>query len=390
MKKEKISIYTFDESFEIHRIIGSVLGKEKSPTVVFFGGIHGNEVAGVIALKKVMNQIKSESIPLNGNFYAIAGNLKAMEIGERFLDVDLNRIWTNSELENSALNLTKEYEEREEVYQVIKGIIASNKGPFYFIDLHTTSAETKPFITISDSLNNRKFSKAFSIPTVLGIEEYLDGPLLTYINEFGHVALGFEAGEHYKESSVDNSIAFIWLALEASGCIDKKEIKKYSFYKHYLSLFRDKQEFYEINYKYAIEDGEQFIMNSGFSNFENIKVKQPLAISNNKTITAPNNGKIFMPLYQKQGDDGFFIISKISKFWLGLSVFVRRLKLYKLLSVLPGVRIDKENKYTLIVNPNKAKFLATEIFHLFGFRKKVVKNNMLYFIRRDRVTTNFA
>ena len=106
-------------------------------------------------------------------------------------------------MENKELLSTKEFEEREEVYQVIKGIIASNKGPFYFIDLHTTSSETKPFITISDSLNNRKFSKAFSIPTVLGIEEFLDGPLLTYINEFGHIALGFEAGAHYKDTSIE-------------------------------------------------------------------------------------------------------------------------------------------------------------------------------------------
>ena len=390
MCKRKVNIQSFSENITVHRIIGSVLGKEKTPTVVFFGGIHGNEVAGVIALQKVMEQLKSENISLNGNFYAIAGNLKALEQGKRYLDVDLNRIWTNKELENKELLSTKEFEEREEVYQVIKGIIASNKGPFYFIDLHTTSSETKPFITISDSLNNRKFSKAFSIPTVLGIEEFLDGPLLTYINEFGHIALGFEAGSHYKEASIDHCIAFIWLALEASGCIDKREIKKFSFYKHYLSMFNDKQEFYAINYRYHIKEKEDFAMNVGFSNFENISENQPLAISNSQSIKAVQKGKIFMPLYQKQGDDGFFIISRISKFWLGLSVFVRRLKLYKLLSIMPGVAIDKEQQYTLIVNPNTAKFMATEIFHLFGFRKKVLKNDRLYFIRRDRATSNFA
>ena len=57
--------------------------------------------------------------------------------------------------------------------------------------------------------------------------------------------------------------------------------------------------------------------------------------------------------------------------------------------MLPGIKQDTSNKYTLIVNPKTAQFLTNEIFHLFGYRKKVIKGNKLNFIKRDRVIKKF-
>lgn len=55
------------------------------------------------------------------------------------------------------------------------------------------------------------------------------------------------------------------------------------------------------------------------------------------------------------------------------SILLRKLKLDHVLRLLPELK-DKLNAYTLIVNPKTAKFLASEIFHLFGYRKKLVKD----------------
>ena len=96
------------------------------------------------------------------------------------------------------------------------------------------------------------------------------------------------------------------------------------------------------------------------------------------------SGYIFMPLYQKKGDDGFFIVNKVSRFWLNLSILARKLHVDQLLRILPGISQDPYCKYTLQVNPKTARFLATEIFHLFGYRKKVKKGDFIYFTKRDR------
>ncbi|MGJ8743218.1 aspartoacylase [Polaribacter sp.] len=386
-----IEIESFHKKNIVQRVIGHVKGAKKSPTIIAFGGIHGNEPAGINALQQVFKRIKDENISLIGNFYGISGNINAISENIRFKNVDLNRIWTKEEILKLPLNkeLYEESKEQYEIYIIIKDILKKEKGPFYFLDLHTTSSVTEPFITISDSLNNRNFSSHFTIPTILGIEEYLDGPLLTYINEFGHISVGFEAGQHESAVSVDNCIAFLWLALVASKCVKKEEIKNYDFYKNSLTLFSEDQDFYKIDFKYSIKPFEVFKMVKGYKNFREIVKHELLAHSNGNEIQSHIKGKIFMPLYQKKGDDGFFIISRISKFWLKTSRIARKLRFHNFLKLLPGVSSDKNNSYTLIVNPKTAQFLATDIFHLFGYRKKILKNDKLYFIKRDRKISEF-
>ena len=375
-----------------NRILGDIKGSKQTPTVVILAGIHGNEQAGVKASKKVLHKIKEDNIQFKGNFYVIFGNINASKKGIRFEDVDLNRIWRKENIEainNRSVEENAETKEQIEIYKLIKDIIDRDIGPFYFIDLHTTSSATVPFITISDSLNNRKFSSNFPVPVVLGIEEYLDGPLLTFINEFGHIALGFEGGEHHDEKSVTNCEAFIWKALVHSKCVAKKDITNYNDYKNELSNLCCKYDFFEIKYRYGIKKDEDFKMKSGFINFESIKKNQDLAQSNGELIKATEDGRIFMPLYQNLGEDGFFILSKISKFWLSTSLFARKLKINHFLRLIPGVNKAPENNYTLIVDPKIAKYLAKDIFHLFGYRQQIYKDDKLHFIKRDRKKTAF-
>jgi Succinylglutamate desuccinylase / Aspartoacylase family len=376
-----------------NRILGNIDGSKNKPTVIIIAGIHGNEKAGVKASKRVLHKIKEENIAFNGNLYVILGNINALNKNIRFEEIDLNRIWKKENLNaikiNNSAVLRTEEKEQTDIFLIIRDILKNEKEPFYFLDLHTTSSSSIPFITISDSLNNRKFSSNFPVPVVLGIEEYLDGPLLTFINEYGHIALGFEGGEHNNPKSVENCEAFIWKALVHSKCISKKDILDYKKYKNELSDLCCKYEFFEIKYRYAIKNGEKFNMNPGFENFEAIVKDQKLAQSDGVGITAMSNGRIFMPLYQELGEDGFFILQKISKFWLKTSILARKFKINHFLRLIPGVTKDPENNYTLIVDPKIAKFLAKDIFHLFGYRKQIFKDDKLHFIKRDRKITNF-
>ena len=375
-----------------NRELGSVKGSIESPTIVILAGIHGNEKAGVLATERVVQKIREDNILFEGNLYALLGNVNALEKGIRYETSDLNRIWHKGNIDSindGTIFLDAEVKEQIQIYDKLKEILNENKGPFYFLDLHTTSSTTVPFITISDSLNNRKFSSNFSIPIVLGIEEYLDGPLLTYINEFGHVALGFEGGEHHDELSIDKCEAFIWLSLVYSMCIKKSNLLQFSKYKNELAEPSFKNVFFEIIYKYTIQKDEKFDMHLGFDNFELISKNQNLAQSNGKEIVAIEKGRIFMPLYQKLGDDGFFILNKISTFWLKASLVARKIKINHFLRLIPGVRIDPQHRHGLIVDPKVAKFMAKDIFHLFGYRKQVFRNGKLYFTKRDRKVIPF-
>ena len=59
--------------------------------LVAVGGLHGNERAGAHALVRVVEQLQDGAPLVRGDVLALTGNLKALEVGKRFLDEDLNR-----------------------------------------------------------------------------------------------------------------------------------------------------------------------------------------------------------------------------------------------------------------------------------------------------------
>jgi succinylglutamate desuccinylase len=383
-----IDVYSnaIDHKISVNRLIKKIEGVQPGATVVFFGGVHGNENSGVLALKDVLEKINKKDV--KGSIYGISGNLKALEQQQRFIDEDLNRLWTKERIVNikNKTNLNAEESELLELLSILNTIIETNKPPFYFIDLHTTSSKTLPFITINDALINRKFSNLFPVPIVLGIEEYLNGPLLSYINELGFVSLGFESGQHHDLQSITNSIAFAYLTLIFSGVLDKKGDTDFNRYYNELKIQSSNLvDVFEVIYLHKIKEKDTFKMYEGFKSFQSLKKDTVLAINNEIEIKAPFSGRIFMPLYQKKGADGFFIIKRIPPFFLKLSTVLRRIKTDSLLAFLPGVSWVNKSEGILQVNLKIAKFFAKSFFHLLGYRNKQITSTHLRLNNRERV-----
>ncbi len=386
-----------EKTIKNERIIIQFKSEKTGPTLVFFGGVHGNETAGIQALLKLKKLLSTHKKYLQGSIYGIVGNIKGVEQNKRFIDEDLNRMFTKKNVlsfqEKKHQEFNNEQLEQQQLLNCITTILSQNKGPFYFIDFHTTSSKTLPFITINDALINRWFAKCFPVPVVLGIEEYLEGPLLSYINQLGYVSLGFESGQHEEVEAVKNAYAFCCLSLVFSGIIDQKYLTNFE---NELSVLKKHngglKNTFEVVYRYSIQENEIFKMLPNFRSFQSINKGDNLAISGNQTISSPYSGLIFMPLYQTQGTDGFFIIRAIPKFLLKLSSILRKLKVESLLVILPGINRDKNDRETLIVNLKIARFLAKPLFHLLGYRSKTINQNRLLLQNRERVaqTASYA
>ncbi|PQB04161.1 hypothetical protein BST85_04020 [Aureitalea marina] len=361
-------------SVTVDRILGHYRGSKPGPVLVFFGGIHGNEPAGVFALHRVFEFLNSTAPEFAGEIIAITGNLSALQLGVRYQRVDLNREWTRSNLEKidqSAPNdLLEDQQELMEINQILQKLTLSRKGPFYFFDLHTTSSETIPFLTVNDSLLIREFTYQYPAPIILGIEEYLDGPLLSYVNELGYVAFGFEGGQHDELASIANRQAFIYLSMVFTGAIDKANIN-YKKYHHTLAKHnRRLRSICEIIHRHLVTCRNDFEMLPGFTNFQPIHKGQHLANCPSGPINDPKDGKIFMPLYQGKGDDGYFIIRPVPKLFMTLSAWARHIRMDRFLPLLPGVEWANGNKDELVVDLKTARFLARPLLHLMGYRSK--------------------
>ena len=118
---------------------------------------------------------------------------------------------------------------------------------------------------------------------------------------------------------------------------------------------------FEIIHLHSIVNGEQFKMLPNFNSFQNLSKGTPLAFSNGKQLVAQRDSVMFMPLYQKKGRDGYFLIKKIKPFFLNLSTVLRRIKADSLLPLLPGISWDTKDKNALQVNLKVTKSISPNI-----------------------------
>ena len=370
-------------------LIGAFVGNPSGPTLIVVGGLHGNEPGGAIALSRLSPELTQIENKLRGRVYFLTGNTRALSSGVRFIDTDLNRSWTPHNLSNvgsAELLDSSEGSELTELDQLLDSILITAMDEVFVLDLHSTSAEGVPFATVGDTLRNRKFAQKFPVTILLGIEEQLDGTMLEYLNNAGAVTLGFEGGQHNSSDTVTNHIAMVWLALENAGILSDADMPDSELYRWRLGAGKRGSSIVEVRYRETINDNDKFEMNPGFNNFDPIKKGQILANNRHGLIGATESGMILMPLYQKLGNDGYFIGREISPFWLWLSGILRGIGIQKIIQILPGVSRDPNDTATLIVNTRIARLFPLQVFHLLGFRRRRWMQNKLVVSRRKHDT----
>lgn len=368
---------------ETARLIGRY-GAPPGPRLICIGGLHGNEPSGVLALRRVLSSLRSMAASFSGELIAVAGNLQALRAGRRYLAEDLNRGWSSRLRWTRDPGIgTEEIRERMALRDLIDSSLTDDTAETRVLDLHTTSGISIPFVTLGDTLRNRAFARHMGLPLVLGIEEQIDGALLEVITDRGAVGIGVEAGQHVDPTSVDHHERVVWMALVAGGHVRADDVPNFRAMKDDLrNAWRGLPAVFEVRYRRPVLPGDGFRMLPGFANFQPVRRGETVARDRGGDICSPEDGRIFLPLYQDQGDDGFFIVREVRPFWLRVSAALRRARIDALVPALPGVHRTRRRPDTLIVNQRVARWLTPEVFHLFGYRRSRVSRGLCVFRRR--------
>ncbi len=299
------------------RIIGSIEGAEEGPTIVALAGMHGNEPSGVEALENVFSILSASQVPFRGRFIGIRSNIDALSSGVRYIDEDMNRIWFPGIIEQIHNSSEEELDSNErvemkEVMRLIDDFVGQEGGDSVVIaDLHSFSAEGCMFAITANKEEHVNLLSRLHVPLIFGIENTLRGTALRYYQDQGYLTFALEGGQHENDLTVYNVTAALMMMLKECGAISDDSINSLDEFDEHL---REHTQYVppkvELIYQHIIEEGDNFSMRPGFKNFQYVKKGEWLANDREGKIKAQCDGFIVMPLYQDQGNDGFFIVEE--------------------------------------------------------------------------------
>ncbi|MEZ4773474.1 MAG: succinylglutamate desuccinylase/aspartoacylase family protein [Bacteroidia bacterium] len=300
------------------RMIGFYTSGQKGPLLFFIGGIHGNEPAGVIALQRVFNKLSGLSLPFAGKFVGVCGNMPALSNGIRYIDRDLNRLWSQVEINRIKATPESELNSEEkqllELLDIIESTFDGSCSPEILIDLHTTSASNGLFSIVTEDADNARLASSLYAPVILRLTDSLAATTNIFAKNRGYKSLAFEAGQHADPTSIDNHEAAIWLLLEATGCLHKDDVPEFDRWQSQLiHASKGLPRYVEVIYRHEISMADGYEMYPGFANYSKVKAGDVVAKDLKGPVTAPADGMMLMPLYQPQGEEGFFLIQELEK-----------------------------------------------------------------------------
>ena len=304
------------------RIIGRYTGTEKGPLLIVFGAMHGNEPAGVQALEQMFDMLSREpennsDFIFKGQLLGLLGNKKASESGKRFIVKDLNRQWTNenvNRIKSSAIeDLDAEDLEMLELLEIIESEIESYQPEkIVVLDLHTTTAHGGIFSIPTDDPESQRIAIELHAPVIRGLLKGIKGTSLHYFcnDNFAPetVAVCFESGQHQEPLSTNRAIAALTNCMRTIGCVSAEHVEN-RHDKLLIDYSKGLPKVSDLLYIHPIKNGDNFVMAPNYKNFQQVQKGDHLATDKSGKIYAPDDCLILMPLYQKQGDDGYFLVT---------------------------------------------------------------------------------
>lgn len=306
-----------------NRIIGSYEGEEHGPLLICIGAMHGNEPAGVKALDLIFKMIEVEPITnadfcYKGKIVGVMGNLQAFTENKRYINKDLNRQFVEGKIQElfkqDENSLNGEDKELVELIKTIRNEIDTYKPEkLYILDLHTTSSIGGIFSITTNDRESIEIATNLHAPVVKGFLTGIQGTTLHYFKEentgIPTVAVTFESGQHEEPLSINRAIAAVTNCMRIIGSVRAEDVEN----RHdslLIEFSKDLPQVSKLIERHAIVPEDHFKMRPNFANFQRLKKGECIADDKNGPIKVDKDCLLLMPLYQAQGEEGFFLIKE--------------------------------------------------------------------------------
>lgn len=109
-------------------------------SVLLSAGVHGNETAPIEILNSIINDLICGDLDLRVRLLVMLGNINAMKSGERYLELDLNRLFSGQHTKFPDCAETQRAKQLEEVVRTF--FEQASHGCRFHFDMHTAIRES--------------------------------------------------------------------------------------------------------------------------------------------------------------------------------------------------------------------------------------------------------
>ena len=123
------------------------------------------------------------------------------------------------------------------------------------------------------------------------------------------MVVAFEAGQHDDMLSINRAIAAITNCMRSIGSVLPEHVEN----KHDSLLIEYSENLPKVSRlikRHAITEDDEFKMLPNYLNFQPVKEGEIVAYDQKGPIVINQDCRILMPLYQNQGEEGFYLIKE--------------------------------------------------------------------------------
>lgn len=266
-----------------------IIGKKKWPISIIIVGLHGDEKCGVNAMQKILPCLKLKIE--DGRVLFVYGNPKAIRVNKRFIEADLNRMFTKDALLSESEGTSYEYKRAQLLKEWLKWAGA-------LLDIHASfTLNSKPFAICE--ANAKGIVEYLPVDLVVsGFDQVVPGGADYYMNSIGKIGICFECGFLGDNRSMKIAEKSIFAFLKARGHIaNNLKQRKQTRLKVY-DLYKTKT--------------NNFILTKPFADFEEVLKGQVIGRDGGQEIKAPKNSFVlFASNRKKVGEEAFLLGNKI-------------------------------------------------------------------------------
>lgn len=259
-----------------------VKGDRPGKNLVILAGIHGNEVAGVEAFKEIIPTLTIQ----NGSVTFLFGNLEAIALRKRLVQVNLNRLFKKE----SALTQT----EKESVeYSRSRQLLPYLEKADALLDIHSSGTpESQPFVIC----DGKSFDVAKYLPAAIissGWDDIHPGSTDAFVNAKGGMGICIECGFHDDPSGIEVAKTAVLNFLYVMGAMPGK-----------LSDSTESKRYIDVTSTYITTT--DFIPTRDFRDFERVKTDEVIGTDGGTEIKAKEEGVvIFVSPRKNPGEEAF-------------------------------------------------------------------------------------